>query len=143
MVLAIFLLFNCCLNYYLPASRTARFQACLVNCTSPKIRTSSLTSTPPVYSAAFQFSPQSLRLIFPLNEKPAFCLPQGSLLTPPNSTSSLISLLTPLMLNLPFNTYSSSLSFSKLLLSKVISGCASTSKKSPLFRCLSRSSLLV
>src|SRR5690554_5150962 len=42
-----------------------------MNCASALMRTSSLTMTPPASRAAFQFKPQSLRLILPLTENPA------------------------------------------------------------------------
>ncbi len=66
--------------FYIPAGCWAIFmaQACLINCTSPCILTSSLTITPPASNAAFQLSPQSLRLIFPVKENPALVFPQGS-----------------------------------------------------------------
>src|SRR5665647_2261951 len=78
-------------------------QDCLINSTSQLILTSSLTNTPPASSVAFQFNPHSLRLIFPLIVKPAFSLPHGSFITPPNSTSSFICLVIPLIVRSPYN----------------------------------------
>src|SRR5689334_6242853 len=98
----------CKLNHLPQSYGQATSNYFLTNCTSALIFTSSLTNTPPASSAAFQFKPKSVRLILPVNEKPAFSFPQGSLVTPPNSTVNVTSLVTPLIVSLPLNSYSSS-----------------------------------
>lgn len=72
------------------------------------MRTSSLTRTPPLSRAAFQFKPHSFRLIFPVRLNPALRLPQGSLPTPPGSTSSFMGLVISLMVRLPLRVKFSS-----------------------------------
>jgi hypothetical protein len=85
------------------------------NCNSPAIFTSSLTKTPPVSKAAFQFRPKSLLLIFPSKVNPALVFPQGSWLIPPNSTSNCTGLVTPLMVKCPV-TLSAKEALSKVML---------------------------
>src|SRR6516225_1966873 len=68
------------------------------------MRTSSLATSPPVSVTACQANPNPFRLIFPLIEKPAQVLPQGSLMIPPNSTSSFTDLVTSRMGRSPYNS---------------------------------------
>jgi hypothetical protein len=108
------------------------------------MRTSSLTITPPVSNAAFQFRPKSFLLILPVIEKPAFVFPYGSLVTPPNSTFNFTFLVTSLIVRSPYRLKVPSIStFSAFVAMKVISGNFSASKKSALFRCASLCSLFV
>ncbi len=58
--------------------------------------TSSLTKTPPVSKAEFQFKPQSLRFTFPEMLIPALVFPQGSVINPLNSAGSFTNFVTPL-----------------------------------------------
>ncbi len=93
--------------------------------------------------ATFQVSPQSLRLTVVLPSKPARVLPNGSGEEPWNSRSSTTGWAWPLISSSPCSLYSSALTTSARELRKMIFGWFSTSRKSPLFRCPSRCSLLV
>src|SRR5690606_23201249 len=110
---------------------TFHYTVCFASWTSAVIFTSSLTSTPPVSRAAFQFRPHSLRLILPSMEKPAFSLPQGSLLIPPNSTFRETSFSTSFILSIPVSVYCPSPAGFHEVLRNSMCGKFSESKKSP------------
>ena len=95
-----------------------------------------------VAAAAFQLTPQSLRLTVVVASKPALVLPHGSWPTPPNSTSKVTGLVTSLMVRSPVTSQSSP-SRSTLVETKVISGNSSMARKSLLRRCSSRWALRV
>ena len=63
--------------------------------------TFSLTSTPPASRAAFQLTPQSLRLTVVVPSKPMRWLPNGSTAVPVYSKSTVTGLVTPLMVRSP------------------------------------------
>src|SRR6267142_5796171 len=65
-------------RHHMTAQATAAASAALITSTSRASLTSSLTSSPPVSSATFQVSPQSLRLIAVYALKPACTPPIGS-----------------------------------------------------------------
>ena len=85
-----------------PAAGTnTREKADLMALISNSRVTFSLTSTPPVSSAAFHETPQSLRLMATLPSKPIRSLPNGSLAAPWNSSGMLIDLVTSLIVRSP------------------------------------------
>src|SRR5689334_25430574 len=65
------------------------------------------TSTPPVSSAAFQLSPQSLRSRVAAPSKPMRVLPNGSWAEPVNSKGTVIGLVTPFIVRSPVIVHSS------------------------------------
>src|SRR6266567_9482505 len=84
----------------LPPCRRPRAigQDCRIAATSNSSVTFSLTRTP---VAAFQFTPQSLRLIVTLPLKPTRQLPHGSFSAPVTSKSTVTGLVTPRMVRSP------------------------------------------
>ena len=95
------------------------------------------TRTPPVSSAAFQVSPQSLRSRTAEPSKPRRVLPNGSCAEPVNSNGTEIGRVTPLMVRSPVMVHSSPSRVTPVLV-KVMSGYCSLSKKSPERRWSSR-----
>src|SRR5260370_2805604 len=122
-------------------SRSAkRSPHALITETSNSIFRLSPTRNPPVSSAAFQGRQKSRRLILVVAEAPMLAFAQGSFVsgdgTSPFRTPSRV---TPWIVRSPCKFSSPSPSKVTVLLLKVIAGYFSTSRKSALFRCLSRS----
>src|SRR2546421_1765791 len=72
---------------------------------SISILTSSLTSTPPLSSAAFQLRPHSLRFSFVLALRPATCIPQGFFPWPWYSALKVTGFVTPRIVRSPSTLY--------------------------------------
>ena len=94
-------------------------------------------------SGDVEATPQSLRLILVLPSKPTRKLPHGSTDCPVFSNSIVTGFVVSLMVRSPVRTKSSSPFASALVLTKVIVGCFSTSKKSAVRTWASRSSFPV
>ena len=82
----------------------------------------SLTSTPPVSSAAFQVRPQSLRLTVTWPSKPMRSLPNGSLAEPPKMNGTTTGRVVSLMVRSPVTATVSSSTISALVALKVMVG---------------------
>src|SRR3546814_13527804 len=98
--------------------------------TSNSRLTFSLTSTPPASRAAFQLTPQSLRLTLVVPSRPMRVLLYGSTALPLYSKSTVTGLVTPLMVRSPVTRYSVSPVCSTAVEANVISGYVSQIDKS-------------
>src|SRR5260370_37575104 len=122
-------------------SRSAKRSPCaLIKETSNSILRLSPTRNPPLSSAAFHVRPKSLRLILVDADAPILAFPQGSFVSADGtSTFRTTSRVTPWIVRSPFRLSSPFPSGVIDLLLRVMVGDLSTSRKSGLFRCLSRS----
>jgi hypothetical protein len=111
--------------------------------TSSSRVTFSLTRTPPASRAAFQLTPQSLRLTAVAPSNPIRSFPKGSVAAPVSSKSTVTGLVTPLIVRSPVTAKRPSPAGWTEVETNVISGCCSMSKKSLLRRWASRSALRV
>src|SRR5271154_5623390 len=116
---------------------------CLIASTSIEIATSSPTITPPASIALFHVRPKSLRLIFVVAEAPACVLPIIETGAPDDSTSSTTGLVTPCSVKSPVTFHLFGPPASTLVDLNVIVGYLATSRKSGLFKCMSRRSTRV